>query len=106
GDAVPPCAPDGYTSWTPYIDPGSGLLAYSTTPVVGGGWARLQDISGNPLPNSPKNKIALNATYDIRMDAGTLTPSVSYIWRGAQFGTLFNRPWDRAPSWSQVDGRV
>src|SRR5207244_5809828 len=24
GDAVPPCAPDVYTSSTPYIDPGSG----------------------------------------------------------------------------------
>jgi len=75
GDPNPPCAVDAYTIGLPQ-----------------GGWARLQDISGNALPNSSKHKIAFNATYDLRFDAGTLSPSVSYVWRSAQFGTLLERP--------------
>ncbi len=95
GNSTAPCAPDVYT-----------MLNADGTLNTAAGWARAQNISGNPLPHSPKNKIAFNATYDFRFDAGTLTPSVSYVWRSAQFDALFKRPYDRAPSWAQVDGRV
>src|SRR5205823_359419 len=34
------------------------------------------------------------------------SPSISYVWRSAQYGTLFTRAYNRAPSWAQVDGRI
>jgi iron complex outermembrane receptor protein len=90
GDAIPPCNADVYT-----------------TSITGGGFVRNQDLSGSSLPNSPKHKIAFNATYTFESFAGgKLSPSVSYVWRSSQYGTLFNRPYNRAPSWAQVDGRI
>jgi iron complex outermembrane receptor protein len=68
---------------------------------------RSQNLKGNSLPNAPKNKIALNANYTWRsVMGGDLTGSVSYIYRDVQFGTLFERSYNKAPDWKQVDARV
>ena len=48
----------------------------------------------------------MNATYTWEIDAGSLSPSVSYIWRDKQYGSIFQRFYNEAPSWSQVDARV
>ena len=68
--------------------------------------ARNQDISGNPLPDAPRNKIALSAAYTWHFDPGNLTFAGSYSWRDTQDGTVFNRSYDNAPSWSDVDLRL
>ncbi len=65
-----------------------------------------QDLKGNALPNAPKNKFALNTTYSFFFEPGTLTLSGSYVWRDEQYGSVFNRPWNLAPSWDQVDVRA
>jgi len=68
---------------------------------------RSQSLKGNSLPNAPKNKIALNANYTWRsVMGGDLTGSVSYIYRDVQFGSLFERSYNKAPDWKQVDARV
>ena len=67
---------------------------------------RGQDVSGSNLPNAPKNKIALNANYTVVMDPGSVTGSITYVWRDSQYGSIFNRPYYRAPSWDQVDLRL
>ncbi len=67
---------------------------------------RPQDLSGNQLPQSPKTKIAINATYSWVTDFGTISPSVSYIWRDKQYSNIFTRPLGAAPSWDQWDARV
>ncbi|MDB5427685.1 MAG: hypothetical protein JWR43_1660, partial [Phenylobacterium sp.] len=67
---------------------------------------RGQDLSGNQLPQSTKNKVAFNATYTWEMERGSLSPSVSYIWRDKQYGSIFQRAYNEAPSWSQVDARL
>lgn len=79
-----PCSPDIYT----------------------GGWNIPQNLEGNDLPNAARNKVAVNVTYAWHSSLGILTPSVSYIWRDAQYGTLFTRDYNRAPSWDQWDARV
>jgi len=66
----------------------------------------LQTISGNQLPNAPRNKIALNGNYTFVFDAGSLTLSATGIWRDQQYGSVFKEPYDVAPSWSQVDLRA
>ena len=65
-----------------------------------------QSIRGNTLPQDPKNKIALNANYTWTFDAGSLTLSGTYIWRDKQYGSLFTRAYNSAPSWSQTDFRL
>jgi iron complex outermembrane receptor protein len=74
--------------------------------VPNGGFQRFQDLSGNRLPNSAKNKLAFNTNYTWHTDVGNIAASVSYIWRDKQYGTLFTRSYTEAPSWSQVDARV
>ena len=67
---------------------------------------RGQNLSGNQLPQSTRNKVALNGTYTWVIDQGSLSPSVSYIWRDKQYGEIFQRFYNESPSWSQVDARV
>jgi iron complex outermembrane receptor protein len=88
----------------------------STNPAVAGGNAlcdsatglvqRPQDLSGNSMPQAPKNKVALAVTYTWELEKGSLSPSVSYIWRDKQFAGIFERSYNAAPSWDQWDARV
>lgn len=77
-----------------------------TTGVANGGFERNQNLSGNSLPNAPKNKIAFNVNYTWHMSSGSLAASASYIWRDKQYGTLFSRSYNQAPAWDQVDVRL
>jgi iron complex outermembrane receptor protein len=63
-------------------------------------------VKGNPLPNAPRNKVALNGNYTFVFDPGSLTLSVTGIWRDQQYGAIFKEPYNVAPSWSQVDLRA
>jgi iron complex outermembrane receptor protein len=87
-----------------------------TNPALAGGNAlcdvntglvqRPQDLSGNSLPQTPRNKIALAIDYTLVFDQGSLTPEATYIWRDKQYGGIFQRWYNEAPSWSQTDFRV
>ncbi len=71
------------------------------------GWNVPQNLAGQQLPNAPKNKVAVNVLYTWNIDNfGSLTPSVSYVWRDVQYGALFTRKYNAAPSWDQWDARV
>jgi len=65
-----------------------------------------QDLHGARLPNAPENKLAINANYTFFFEPGSLSLSASYVWRDSQYGTIFNRPFNLAPSWDQVDLRA
>ena len=41
-----------------------------------------------------------------RAAESSVAASASYIWRDKQYGTLFTRSYNEAPSWDQVDVRV
>ena len=77
-----------------------------TVGVPNGGFQRFQNLNGNPLPNSPKHKIALSANYTFETGIGTFTPSMTYIWRDEQYGSVFDGDQWKAPSWDQIDARV
>jgi len=68
--------------------------------------ARLQSVKGSPLPNAPLNKLAVDVAYTWEFDPGSFTLSASYAWRDVQDGTIFNRAYDNAPSWDDVDLRA
>ncbi len=65
-----------------------------------------QSVKGDPLPNAPRNKIAVTGAYTLHFDPGNLTLSATYIWRDTQTGGVFNAPYDTAPSWDDVDLRA
>lgn len=75
--------------------------------VLGGGTGKaVQSIKGNELPQAPPNKIALNATYVMRFDPGNLTLSGSFIWKDVSYANIFQRTYNAAPAWNQVDLRA
>jgi iron complex outermembrane receptor protein len=82
------------------VQPGAKPIASGGAGVV------VQSVKGNPLPNAPQNKVALNLAYTWHFDPGSLTLSGAAIWRDTQVGTVFNRFYDTAPSWSDIDIRA
>ena len=66
-----------------------------------------QNLNGNILPFSPKNKIALNGTYTWDFEDGsTLDASLSYFWQDIAYSNIFNRSYTKIPSWDQTDARL
>ncbi|OXE37281.1 MAG: hypothetical protein CGW95_02490 [Phenylobacterium zucineum] len=63
-------------------------------------------IVGNSLPQAPKNKVAVNASYAFRMDAGTLTLGASYLYRDKAYAGVFSRDYFASKSWDQIDLRA
>jgi iron complex outermembrane receptor protein len=72
----------------------------------GAGGAKDQGVKGDPLPNAPRNKLAVDVAYTWHFDPGNLTLSGAYIWRDTQDGTVFKRFYYIAPSWDDVDLRA
>jgi len=64
-----------------------------------------QGINGNPLPDAPLNKVAVDVAYTWHFQPGSFTLSGDYAFRDVQDGTVFNRYYDNAPGWSSVDFR-
>jgi len=85
---------------------GDCVLDEPTAGLPGGGFQRIQSLKGNDLPNAPRNKIALAANYTWDFEPGSLTASVSYSWRDNTYGELFERWYNKAPTWDQVDARI
>jgi iron complex outermembrane recepter protein len=65
-----------------------------------------QDLSGNSLANSPKNKAAFNANYTVALAAGSLVLSANYVWRDEMFSDVFETPHAIVPSFDTVAARV
>ncbi len=66
----------------------------------------LQDLEGYALPNSAKHRFTINGNYTWEFDAGSLTGSATWVWRGAQYGSIFNRSYYKSPDFDQVDLRL
>jgi iron complex outermembrane receptor protein len=65
-----------------------------------------QNVSGNPLPQAPRNKFGFNANYTFVFTPGSLILSGSYIWRDVQYADIFKNTVSSSPSWDQVDLRL
>jgi iron complex outermembrane receptor protein len=66
----------------------------------------LQKVDGQTVPESPANRVTLNGNYTFKFDPGNLTFSVTYIWKDKTYDGIFNRPYDLAPAYDQVDLRA
>lgn len=65
-----------------------------------------QNLKGQKLPEAPPNKVSVNALYSWSFDPGKLTLSGSYIWKDSTYGSLFNRPYAKAPAYNEADFRL
>lgn len=96
------------TKSVPFIDGTDPLAtqpgARPVGPVVANQQA--QSVVGATLPESPRNKVALNGSYRFDFRPGSLTLSASYIWKDRTYESIFNRPYNLAPSYDQVDLRA
>lgn len=63
-------------------------------------------VVGNSLPQAPEHKLALNAGYTFEMDPGSLTLGATYLYRSKSYANVFERAYNSAPSWDQVDLRA
>jgi iron complex outermembrane recepter protein len=66
----------------------------------------VQNTTGQRLPQSAPNRVSLNALYNFNLQPGVLTFSASYIWRAAEYFSIFNRWYNEAPAYSQVNLRA
>lgn len=65
-----------------------------------------QDISGNRLRRAPKHRFALNTSYNLDFNPGSLTLSASYIWRDEQYNDLFENEFAKVDSFSTLGVRA
>jgi iron complex outermembrane receptor protein len=65
-----------------------------------------QDLSGNQLANSPKNRAALNTSYTLPFTAGNLILSGSYVWSDESFSDVFETEESKVPSFGTVGLRM
>ena len=89
-------------------DPGAfapGANATGCGAPVGG--IQLQNITaGSSIAEAPKNKVSLNALYRHEFQAGSLAFSASLIWKDSEYSSPFNRSYNLAPSYTQVNLRA
>ena len=66
----------------------------------------LQNLVGSKLPASPLSKIALNLIYTLHFNPGSLALSATGIWRDETYDSVFNRSYNLAPSYAQLNLRA
>jgi iron complex outermembrane receptor protein len=91
------CVADG-------VDPGATQPDANTSGCKPG--SGTQNVTNATLPQSPQNKVALNTLYRFDFEPGSLTLSGSYIWKDSNYSSIFNRPYNLAPAYDQVDLRA
>jgi iron complex outermembrane receptor protein len=64
------------------------------------------DVYGHTLPLAPRHKLALNTNYTWHFTPGLLNFSASYIYKVHTYSSIFNEPYNLAPSYSTVDFRT
>ena len=96
------------TKSVPFVDGTDPLATQPGARPVGPAIAgqQAQNVVGATLPESPRNKVALNGSYRFDFRPGSLTLSASYIWKDRTYESIFNRPYNLAPSYDQVDLRA
>ncbi|HEY8573225.1 TonB-dependent receptor [Phenylobacterium sp.] len=68
---------------------------------------KVQDLAGQTLGASTPHRVALNVNYTIEnLFGGGLTTSASYVWRSETYYSVFNRYYNKAKAWEQIDLRA
>ncbi len=88
-------------------DPTASAVGANTMgcPAAVGG-IQLQNIVGASIAEAPKHKVSLNGLYKIRFDQGVLSLSGTFVWKAKEYSSPFNRSYNTAPSYDQVNLRA
>ena len=88
-------------------DPAALAPGANTTgcPAPTGG-IQLQNIKGASLPETPNNKVSVDGIYKFNFDPGSLTVAASLVWKDKEYSSPFNRQYNLAPSYTQVNLRA
>lgn len=65
-----------------------------------------QDLAGKRLPQSPENKLTLNASYTLQIGGADLTLVATSSWIGSQYYAVFNTSRYRSDSYNKTDLRA
>jgi outer membrane receptor protein involved in Fe transport len=61
----------------------------------------IADLKGNQPRHAPEHSVSAGAAYSWFLTPGTLTARWDYYWQDVSYGSIFNSPYDKIPSWSQ-----
>jgi iron complex outermembrane receptor protein len=86
------------------VVPGADL-AGNATPLPPTGSLN-QDLKGQTLPSSTPHRFTINGNYTWELDPGSVSASLTYVWRDATYYSVFNRYYNKAKSYGQTDARV
>jgi iron complex outermembrane receptor protein len=65
-----------------------------------------QNLTGESVPESPHHKISLTGLYRIPLEPGALTLSGAFIYKTGEYDSPFNRSYNYAPGYTQVNLRL
>jgi iron complex outermembrane receptor protein len=88
------------------IQPGAQPEGPPTRNAGGVITAQGQSVVGDIVPQSPKHKAALNLNYTFHLSPGTLNVSATDVWKDETYFSMFNRWYNLAPSYNQLDARM
>jgi iron complex outermembrane receptor protein len=104
GDTQGFCFSDGADPHA--VQPGANFAGCPIDPAPPATRSQSQNVKGAQLPQTPKNKVSFNMLWRTEFDAGTLTFSPSVIWKDKTYSSIFNRAYNLAPDYTQVDARL
>ena len=92
----------------PLAKPVTAIAAHSgaVLPGISSAMQQVQTLKGDELPQSPKNKVALNVNYTWDFEPGSLTASVSNVWQDKETSSVLNGGEYRIPSYDVTDFRL
>ena len=85
------------------IQPGSNKSGCVETPADLANGTLVQNIKGQEIPAAVPNKVSFNTVYTWNFEPGKLSLSGSVIWKDATYDSVFNRPYNLQPPYSQVN---
>jgi iron complex outermembrane receptor protein len=85
-------------------DPKALAPGANTTGCAAG--SGLQNLTGQTLPESPRSKIPATALYRVPLSAGDLTFSGAFIYKSGEYNSPFNRSYNYAPGYTQLNLRA
>jgi iron complex outermembrane recepter protein len=65
-----------------------------------------QNIQGQTVPSATPNKVSLNGLYTFHFDPGNLVLSGTLVWKDGTYYDVFNRPYNFAPQYTEVNLRA
>jgi iron complex outermembrane receptor protein len=68
--------------------------------------AGYQNLTGETVPEAPRNKVSLTAVYKIPLTPGDLTFSGAFIYKSGEYNSPFNRSYNYAPGYTQLNLRA